>query len=59
MTTDTHALQSAINTVRAWKARRKANGKPAEPEDVQYHIRTRWPGMPDDEVVEIMRGVAA
>ncbi len=51
------ATQSATNTLRAWSAKRQANGKPVAREIILARIRELWPEIADAEAERIIAGV--
>ena len=51
------ALQSGINAVRGWRARRLANGKAADRVEATRYAKERWPSMSAAEIKAILDGV--
>lgn len=51
--------QSAINTVRTWRARRIAKGKKHSPSDARQYIVQMWHALQADAVAAIIAGVYA
>lgn len=50
------ASQSAINTLRNWRMRREANGKPVSSPDIVARIRELWPATEQAEIETIVAG---
>lgn len=53
------ATQSAINTLRNWRMRREAAGKPVLPQAVRARIVELWPETELAEMERIIEGVLA
>jgi hypothetical protein len=49
-------VQSAVNTLRNWRIRREANGKPPSADDVAARIQDLWPDIAEADVAEIIKG---
>lgn len=51
------ATQSAISTLRAWKANREAKGRPALSFDIEREALARWGDMDAEELMKVINRV--
>lgn len=51
------ATQSAINTLRTWKANREAKGRPVMSSDIEREALTRWTDMDAEELMKVINRV--
>lgn len=49
-----HAVQSAAGTIGNWRARRAANGKAPNDDELRKEIATRWPALTGDQIESVV-----
>ncbi len=51
------STQSAINTLRTWKTRREATGRPVLTYDIEREALERWGDMEPEELMKVINRV--